>query len=80
MAIVLGTALYTYRRRRILTRRRIVERELEIVSRPKILIIYSHDCDAHLACVRALAEFLAEHANADVSLDQYELNGPGEDV
>ncbi|VDM47874.1 unnamed protein product [Toxocara canis] len=54
-----------------------VERDIVLTQRPSVLIVYTDDCAAHSACVLALAKFLDDVANADVHIDQLELNTSG---
>lgn len=52
-------------------------RTVTFTSRPKVLIVYSYDCKEYSDCIVTLARFLTKYANAEVSVDQFELNAPG---
>ncbi|KRY18663.1 hypothetical protein T12_1395 [Trichinella patagoniensis] len=46
---------------------------LPVRSRPKVLLIYSHDDEAHCRCVMALARLLDEVLNCEVMVDEWAL-------
>jgi hypothetical protein len=48
----------------------------ELTAQPKILILYTDDCQQHSDCVLQLACFLNENASARVHIDQMDLNDP----
>lgn len=48
----------------------------ELVAQPKILILYTDDCQAHSDCVLQLAHFLVANASARVHIDVWDLNDP----
>lgn len=48
----------------------------QLVAHPKLLILYTNDCDEHTECVQQLAEFLVANASARVYIDTHDLNDP----
>ncbi|KRY66456.1 Protein CLP1 -like protein, partial [Trichinella pseudospiralis] len=46
---------------------------LPVSSRPKVLVIYSHDDEAHCRCVILLARLLNEALNCEVMVDEWAL-------
>uniref|UniRef100_A0A0N5AWD5 SEFIR domain-containing protein n=1 Tax=Syphacia muris TaxID=451379 RepID=A0A0N5AWD5_9BILA len=69
--------VYITVKKRIFGRKGLEERVLTLVSKPKVLIIYSYDCSQYSNCVCSLVHYLKQFANADVVFDQFELNTPG---
>lgn len=55
-------------------------RNIELVSRPSVLILYTDDCFEHSNAVMAVSNLLARHANANVSIDQLDLIDPSMEI
>lgn len=51
-------------------------RNIELISRPSVLILYTDDCSEHSKVVMEVANVLKLHANAIVSIDQIDLIDP----
>ncbi|KAI6174702.1 hypothetical protein M3Y97_01019700 [Aphelenchoides bicaudatus] len=48
----------------------------ELVSHPKLLILYTDDCHAHSEAVLQFAHFLVANASARIYMDLWDLNDP----
>lgn len=46
----------------------------ELIAQPKVLILYTDDCNEHTECVLQLAHFLVANASARVYIDAVGLN------
>uniref|UniRef100_A0A914D066 SEFIR domain-containing protein n=1 Tax=Acrobeloides nanus TaxID=290746 RepID=A0A914D066_9BILA len=51
-------------------------RNIELISRPSVLILYTDDCSEHSKVVMEVANVLKLHANSIVSIDQIDLIDP----
>jgi hypothetical protein len=48
----------------------------ELVARPRVLFLYTDDCDQHTECVQQLAYILRSNASARIYIDMQDLNDP----
>jgi hypothetical protein len=57
---------------------RLPPESIELTANPSVLLLYTDDCEEHSNAVAALANMLAQYANARVLIDQTDLLDPGE--
>lgn len=73
--VILGALVY-YRWIKPWKRARRPPRNIELVSKPTVLILYTDDCAEHSEAVWELADLIKVYGNAQVSLDQIDLVDP----